>query len=244
MKDFDQSILTEIGGRLDRIDKRLDLVEGKASLGSADTVMEQTLQAVSEYIKLELGRIRSDGIVQEQVVIEDHSKVTLGQENARVEILEKQIHNVLKKHKTRLQLAVKEVEFKVETKVNRLLKGEFQDKFDVFIDSFDSKLRKLSFKVENLTAQKTVSATQKEDKDFVSVVSNRIDVLAKELKTIKKEVLNNLSPSIDQQPTPSPWSSHIDQRQRPSSALPNDNRKLLTHRSKPAKKLILATNQP
>ena len=75
-KDLDQTILAEISGRLDRIDKRLDLVESKASLGSADTVMEQTLEAVSEYINLELGRIKSDGILKEQEVMEDQSKVT------------------------------------------------------------------------------------------------------------------------------------------------------------------------
>ena len=65
---------------------------------------------------------------------------------------------MIKKYRNRNDLNLKQIELKLEGKMNTLLSGEVQDKFDIYTDSFDRKLRKLYQKLEKMSEK--IAASQ------------------------------------------------------------------------------------
>ena len=114
-------------------------------------LMQDALKQVNEVITREIGKVK--GMFVTKTAFDKFSSGTvdaLEQERARIIKSEKLTHDVLKKYKSRSELNLKQLDLKLEAKINTLLRGEVQDKFDVFIDAFDSKLRKLNHKIDKI----------------------------------------------------------------------------------------------
>ena len=59
---------------------------------------------------------------------------------------------------------------KLEGKINALLSGDVQDKFDIFADSFDSKLRSLTKRIDNVVQSAAVAEASSPRRRLFSVV--------------------------------------------------------------------------
>ena len=145
---LDQLILKEISARLDTIDERLEVVE-KKEIPSYESLMADTLQKVNEVVAQQIKKVTDTHV--ETTNYDKFTSATvdaLEQEKERIGKLEKLILGSLKKYKSKHVSSIKQLELNFDSKVTNLLRGEVQDKFDVFIDAFDSKLKKLNAKLD------------------------------------------------------------------------------------------------
>ena len=140
--------MKEISARLDTIDERLEVVE-KKEIPSYESLMADTLQKVNEVVAQQIKKVTDTHV--ETTNYDKFTSATvdaLEQEKERIGKLEKLILGSLKKYKSKHASSIKQLELNFDSKVTNLLRGEVQDKFDVFIDAFDSKLKKLNAKLD------------------------------------------------------------------------------------------------
>ena len=110
----------------------------------------------------------------------------------RIDALERDLSDVLRRHQAKIELTVKSVEQSIDIKVKKLLREDLELRLGGLARIFDQKLCKLAIKIEEATATKPVEVASLsqhwEDKDFFS---NRLKQLGEEMTSIKREMVKS-----------------------------------------------------
>ena len=121
-------------------------------------LLQDALTQLNQVIKAEVNKIKASFV--NKSAFDKFSSGTvdaLEQEREKIIQSEKITADALSKQKKRNDLHLRQLELKLEGKINALLSGDVQDKFDIFTDSFDSKLRSLTKRIDNVV-QSTAAA--------------------------------------------------------------------------------------